>query len=818
MHLKNIIKTSTVIIAVIIAATTAQAQNNIGMATGNYAGISSVWLNPANIVDSRYKFDINIIGLNSYYNNNYLLVKNSSIARRLFYKEPYNSSFADVKKDLLEEAPPASGKIYGRTENTVQFPLSFMITTGKKSAIAITMTNRTVNYLDSLNPLTAQLFYGELRNPSLYNTPMNNDNLRYNFLNWQEVGFTYGRVLIGKGSIFLKAAVTAKWLGAGAAGFIQADRLTASFKDSNTLSMNSPLIKYGRTNTADLGAFQRKNIFNNLEDQALGFDAGVVFELRAKINKFKYVDEDADTELRRDENKYLFRLGVSVVDLGEFSFKRKPLTYNHSASFTNWDFSGVKARSFSDFDTAYSKQVNAVSGQNGEFTYRLPASVIVNFDLHLFSGFYINIAAKQPLEGYGSKADTYLASDRWTVVTPRFESKFLGIYVPVSRVNNRTNIGATVKFGPVYFGSNNLAEIISNEKTYQADFHAGVRLSILQGKPSRLLLSSKKLLAQNNDDIYMQKSTEAKIDSLSRETAMLKRKLSDSALRPVINIIVHNDGTQVQSDIQRMSGDSIVINNRSSSQAAGKSSAIKQQDTTYNLLLRQLATQNVEINKLREEVNSPSAKSKSPKTTAANNEEIEKELQRLRVQMAAQTAALIAATAIAAPSNKKDTVFIKPDSLQQSGSDSVSAKTDTVVVRDTISIVQPVPEKEIITIRDTIYTNAASDLSAIPQYPPVYFNSGKSTLSDETIEELKKVAAHLMDHPNHIIELTGRTDASGSAAVNQRVAKARINAIKNILIKEGVAPSKILSAAAIGNSAEKNTASQRRVDLLIIQQ
>lgn len=77
MHLKNIIKILTVIIAAMIAGTAAQAQNNIGMATGNYAGISSVWLNPANIVDSRYKFDINIIGLNSYYNNNHLLVKNS---------------------------------------------------------------------------------------------------------------------------------------------------------------------------------------------------------------------------------------------------------------------------------------------------------------------------------------------------------------------------------------------------------------------------------------------------------------------------------------------------------------------------------------------------------------------------------------------------------------------------------------------------------------------------------------------------------------------------------------------------------------------
>ncbi|MFM2362562.1 MAG: hypothetical protein RLZZ316_1464, partial [Bacteroidota bacterium] len=55
-------------------STSVYAQENIGMASGNYAGITGVWFNPASIADSRYKFDVNIIGVNSYFNNNYLLV------------------------------------------------------------------------------------------------------------------------------------------------------------------------------------------------------------------------------------------------------------------------------------------------------------------------------------------------------------------------------------------------------------------------------------------------------------------------------------------------------------------------------------------------------------------------------------------------------------------------------------------------------------------------------------------------------------------------------------------------------------------------
>jgi hypothetical protein len=92
----------------IILAKKSNAQENIGMSTGNYGGITSVWFNPASIADSRLKYDVNIFGVNSYFDNNYLLVRRDAFAKRLFYKEPYNSSFQAVN--------PLPAFLYGHHE------------------------------------------------------------------------------------------------------------------------------------------------------------------------------------------------------------------------------------------------------------------------------------------------------------------------------------------------------------------------------------------------------------------------------------------------------------------------------------------------------------------------------------------------------------------------------------------------------------------------------------------------------------------------------------------------------------------------------
>lgn len=823
---KNIVYAVTLVLPfVLFNVTQLCAQENMGMATGNYAGVSSVWYNPANIADSRYKFDINLIGINSYFNNNYLLVKNSALVRRLFYKDPYNSSFAAVKDDLLQEQLPASGKVYARTESNIHFPFSFMASTGKRSAIAITMNNRTINRVDSLNPDLASALFSELRDPSMYGKDMRIDSMRYNFLNWQEIGFTYSRVILNGDHNFLKLGVTLKWLGANAGAYIQTNNAVVNFKDSVTLSLNSPLIHYARSERADLGQFNRKDILNNVEDQAFGWDAGLVYEYRAKIKKFRYIDETLEEKQRRDLNKYMFRIGISVVDMGRFTFNKKPLTNDHSADILNWDFSGVKASSFSDFDTAYSKKINYLTGASNTFTYRLPAAVIANIDVHLFGGFYINAAAKAPLESFKKSADTYIAANKWVAITPRYESRFLGVYLPVTYANNRTNMGLTIKFGPVYFGSNNLAQILSNESSYEADYHAGLRLSVLYGKPSKLNKYVQGLINGTPN-------TQQQLDSLKREVEWLKHNLYDtSRVRPV-QIFISNNG--VSSTINATNTDSIVINNSAAkNQMYNEQAYSKQQEIVTDSLVRQLAEKNLELNRMNESAKANSKKSnqkskgKKNQTDAVkvetNNEDLVKEMERIRKQMAIQNAALITGGTVAAVAiaDKNKTSPGKAD----------STKKETLTISDTLAVKDIVPAGAMppVVLRDTVYVHDTVNikqedlqdgtfikLKQVQNFVPIYFSNGSAVITPNDKKRLIQLALDINKNKDWILEITGMTDAKGSVAVNRKIAAARINAVVAILLQNGVKETRFITRSKL---AEMNnipdTENPRRIQIKI---
>src|SRR5687767_7701625 len=46
------------------------AQSFSGLRTGNYTGVNGVFYNPANIADSRYKYDVNLFSIDMLVSNN----------------------------------------------------------------------------------------------------------------------------------------------------------------------------------------------------------------------------------------------------------------------------------------------------------------------------------------------------------------------------------------------------------------------------------------------------------------------------------------------------------------------------------------------------------------------------------------------------------------------------------------------------------------------------------------------------------------------------------------------------------------------------
>jgi hypothetical protein len=530
------------ILAFFLYTLPSHSQTLNGMATGNYAGIAGLNFNPASIVDSRFKFDLNIASAQYFFNNNYLVADPLIFARRQLRKDPYNSSYEAVKNDLLKPIVPGpAGVVRARQNAEFQLPLSFMLTTGKRSAIAVNLRNRYELLVDNLNPQTAGMFYNELNDPKMFGVAMNNDGFSTRFMNWQELGFTYGRVLMNANKHFIKAAVTAKWLGGNAAAFIQSDNLSVSFSDQHTMSLSSPNIQYFRTARADVDLFTRRELFSNLEDQKLGWDAGIVYEFRGRIGNFKYTDEDYKSRMRRDKNKYTLRLGVALNDVGRLQYKSLPLTRAHSANINNWDFSGVKANNFREWDTAYSKQVNYIGGADSMFSIGLPTALLINADLHLFGGFYINAAIQRGVAHFGSVVTTTLNSPDWFAVTPRFEGRHFGIYLPIMNQHNTTVVGATIRLGPIYFGSNNLLALVQNPMVPAADVHAGVRIPIGFGKPTKLAKAIQKSSGLELSDEFEKEldNTQMKQTNLEARVVYLE-KMMDSSYRTPPIVIVNN--------------------------------------------------------------------------------------------------------------------------------------------------------------------------------------------------------------------------------------------------------------------------------------
>ena len=185
------------------------SQDFLGLSTGNYAGITGVMIQPASIVDSRFKFDINLFSSGVNYSNNYFLLNRDVILK--FNKNKFENYQTFKARYLSEASLPAGEKVFFNIDNRTQLPLSFMATTGKKSAIALNMQFRTKIQGRGITQEMANLAYNNF-NPVITTPSIDASGINLNSLSWAEAGITYGRVVFSSGSHYLKMAVTGKYL------------------------------------------------------------------------------------------------------------------------------------------------------------------------------------------------------------------------------------------------------------------------------------------------------------------------------------------------------------------------------------------------------------------------------------------------------------------------------------------------------------------------------------------------------------------------------------------------------------------------------
>jgi len=118
--------------------------------------------------------------------------------------------------------------------------------------------------------------------------------------------------------------------------------------------------------------------------------------------------------------------------------------------------------------------------------------------------------------------------------------------------------------------------------------------------------------------------------------------------------------------------------------------------------------------------------------------------------------------------------------------------------------------------------NNATDVPRTFVFDHLNFESGTPQLTPDSNKTVNDLAQVLKAYPNAQVQIVGHTDNTGSAAANQVLSLARAEAVKGMLVSQGVGTDRITTQGfgadrpVASNDNEEGRARNRRVELNVI--
>ncbi len=483
-------KRSIMLLAALMVGTAANAQFFLGLRGSAYGGITNVNYNPA-IANSPFLVDINIISAAATFNNNYVGMNR----KPLLHPSLFGSS--DFQANYLTERVNGKDK-RANLGTQIQGPLSFMFSFGNKknrnkNAIAFSYHANAVFNTDNVTEVFARTAYHGLGAEANAITnylgrELYNGNLSIKFAVWTDFGLTYSRVVYDRGGSMIKAGGTVKLLIpiAGAYGYVK--NLNYQWSEYDQLSIYNTQAKYaysdglitsngnpGNTTAQQLGTYFRDGMAFKNGTPTVGLDLGVVYEWWPEKDGAE--EMDCHCEGFSTKKHYKLAAGISVMDIGALRFKRGEYSRDFYADINNWY---VGDATFPDGIQSLDDTIQTrFAVQNGSkfFTVILPTRFNIFVDYYVYKNFGVNFSAM--LSPNMSPQQRMVHHVTTFAVTPKYENKWLGVYVPLSYdIFGNFSLGTTLRLGPLTIGTQDLLGLFAKKYMYNADIHAALKVTI----------------------------------------------------------------------------------------------------------------------------------------------------------------------------------------------------------------------------------------------------------------------------------------------------------------------------------------------------
>jgi hypothetical protein len=425
------------------------AQNYQAMHGSSHAGSLGVHNNPASIVSSPLPWDIMLFGIQTKnYSNLFGINKLVDPKTSGYQLQVVNG---EGKRDVLN--------------NTNINLLNARFSLPKKTAISFGINIRSatiaktslLNLSDSVSSSNSLLGLNTSNQPSkayLFSS------------NWLELHGTYAKTILENQYRKLNVGGTIK-VNKGAAGvvFKGNDGRFQQIASRNYPSyyFTSAELYYGYSYNLETWN-TNKPISSNLKqaykdtDGGISMDLGLEYVIKGNKNSFSF--DEGNT------NEYLWKFGVSLLDLGYAKYKYG--TESAKTSGIDPAYQGTPLenkfdatiQTLENFNDSLKTMVVSFTGLYSRFLIYHPTRLVLNVDRKLSDFIYINGELTLNISQLMYANKFYVRDMNLLTITPRIENRNFGFYLPLSmNMYSKLWIGAAFKAGPLLLGIHNIAPI-----------------------------------------------------------------------------------------------------------------------------------------------------------------------------------------------------------------------------------------------------------------------------------------------------------------------------------------------------------------------
>jgi len=437
------------------------AQEQIGLRTGNFAGINGWALNPSSHTTTPFNWELNLLEGAFFFDNNYAFLSKTGLSHLTANRDNIEFAFGP---DYDKETPPPSGSVvldfytnarkrYAQGLSSALGP-SLFVRIGPNHAIGAFVRGRA--FASGRGLVNDFSYYDYFNRP--FEVPFEVTPFSVSMAAWSEYGLNY-LFCTETATGTLGIGINARLLQAYEGIYLHSQTAFPLAKlPGDSLSGGPIEFEYGHTRTnlsADEPAIRPNG-------GGAAFDIGFTYVLG-------------------EETDYTWRFGFSILDVGRLHFNRNARLHRaapdatSAIGFDNYedfvmpgDYENMLARFSSD---VLGNPDASLAGDR--FAMWLPAAVSVQIDRNLGAGFFLNAVVVQGIPMGGAA----LWRGGLVSLTPRFEKRWLELAVPVSLYHgNRLQVGVAGRIGGLTIGSDRIGSVLGRTNWSGSDIYAALKI------------------------------------------------------------------------------------------------------------------------------------------------------------------------------------------------------------------------------------------------------------------------------------------------------------------------------------------------------